>query len=142
MRILFDTSILVAAILSGHSRHLTCLPLLQKAQIQQTHGLISVHTLAELYSTLTRIPQTKITPILAQELIYSNLQNFERVPLTDEDYEAAINLMVQNKLPGGGIFDALIAQTALKAQADILLTLNPKHFTRLSSAIASKVEKP
>lgn len=142
MRILFDTSILVAAILSGHSRHLACLPLLQKAQIQQTNGLISVHTLAELYSSLTRIPQTKITPTLAQELIYSNLQNFERVPLTDEDYQAAIDLMVQNQLPGGGIFDALIAQTALKAQADILLTLNPKHFTRLGSAIASKVETP
>jgi predicted nucleic acid-binding protein len=142
MKVLFDTSVLVAAILSGHSRHSVCLPLLLKAQAQQTQGLISTHTLAELYSALTRIPQTKIIPTLAQDLIRDNLQNFEKVPLTAEDYNAAIDLMVQHHLPGGGIFDALIAQAALKAQADVLLTLNPKHFTRLGTAISSKVEVP
>jgi predicted nucleic acid-binding protein len=142
MKILFDTSVLVAAILSGHSRHSVCLPLLQQAQSQQDQGLISTHTLAELYSALTRIPQTKITPTLAQNLICDNLQNFERIPLIAEDYNAAIELMVQHQLPGGGIFDALIAQAAIKVQADVLLTLNPKHFTRLGSAIASKVQTP
>ena len=45
-------------------------------------------------------------------------------------------------LPGGGIFDALIAQAALKASVDRLLTLNPKHFTRLSEAIALLVLMP
>jgi predicted nucleic acid-binding protein len=142
MKTLFDTSVLVAAILSGHSRHSVCLPLLQQAQLKQTQGLISTHTLAEMYSTLTRIPKTNITPTLARDLICDNLQNFERVLLTAEDYDTAIDLMVQHQLPGGGIFDALIAQAALKAQADVLLTLNPKHFIRLGTAIASKVETP
>ncbi|MEH2295343.1 hypothetical protein [Nostoc sp.] len=35
---------------------------------------------------------------------------------------------------GGGIFDALIAQAALKAEVAVLLTLNPNHFTRLGNA--------
>jgi predicted nucleic acid-binding protein len=73
MKYLFDTSVLVAAILTGHNSYQTCLPLLQQAQTRQIDGLISTHTLAELYSVLTRIPQTKITPILAQELIHDNL---------------------------------------------------------------------
>jgi predicted nucleic acid-binding protein len=94
MKILFDTSVLVAAILSGHSSHSVCLPY------------------------------------------------FESIPLTAEDYTAAIELMVQRQLPGGGIFDALIVQAALKVQADVLLTLNPKHFIRLGTVIASKVEVP
>lgn len=142
MKVLFDTSVLVAAILSRHNRHSVCLPLLLQAQAQQNEGLISTHTLAELYSVLTRIPQTKITPNVAQDLIRDNLQRFECVPLTADDYTAAIDLMVQHQIPGGGIFDALIAQSVLKTQADVLLTLNAKHFIRFGPAIALKVEVP
>jgi predicted nucleic acid-binding protein len=50
--------------------------------------------------------------------------------------------MVALKLPGGGIFDALIAQAALKAKVDILFTLNPNHFTRLGEAIAQITQVP
>jgi predicted nucleic acid-binding protein len=50
--------------------------------------------------------------------------------------------MVSLNLPGGGIFDALIAQAALKANVDQLLTLNPKHFNRLSQTVASLVRVP
>ncbi len=140
MKYLFDTSVLVAAMLTGHTRHTTCLSMLQQAQARQINGLATTHTLAELYSVLTRIPQTRIPPALAQELIRDNLQTFELIPLSTEDYIAAISLMVQHQLPGGGIFDALIAQAVIKAQADALLTLNPKHFTRLGEAIAQKVQ--
>jgi predicted nucleic acid-binding protein len=142
MKYLFDTSILVAAMMTGHNSYKACLPLLQKAQARQIIGLISTHTLAELYSVLTRIPQTKITPELAQELIRDNLQTFEFIPLTAEDYTVAIDLMVKNKIPGGGIFDALIAQAALKAEVDVILTLNAKHFVRLGAIIAEKVQEP
>jgi predicted nucleic acid-binding protein len=142
MKYLFDTSVLVSAMMSGHSSYNVCLPLLQKAQARQIVGFISTHTLAELYSVLTRIPQTKITPDLAQELIRDNLQTFEFVSLGAEDYTAAIDLMVRNRIPGGGIFDALIAQAALKADVDVILTLNAKHFIRLGTAIAQKVQEP
>ena len=50
--------------------------------------------------------------------------------------------MVSLNLPGGGIFDALIAQAALKGNAEVLLTLNAKHFTRLGAEIASLVQIP
>ena len=36
----------------------------------------------------------------------------------------------------------LIARAALKVKVDILLTLNPKHFTRLGEPIASLVQDP
>ena len=45
-------------------------------------------------------------------------------------------------LPGGGIFDALIAQAAVKASVDVLLTLNPKHFVRLGDEVSSIVQVP
>lgn len=58
------------------------------------------------------------------------------------EYLAAIARMVALNLSGGGIFEALIAQAALKADVDILLTLNPNHFTRLGEAIAIRVQVP
>jgi predicted nucleic acid-binding protein len=50
--------------------------------------------------------------------------------------------MVALKLPGGSIFDALIAQAALKAKVNHLLTLNAKDFIRLSEKIAILVQVP
>lgn len=64
------------------------------------------------------------------------------VPLTLSHYQAAIAQMVALQIPGGGIFDALIAQAALRAQVDVLLTLNPKHFIRLGESIVRLVQVP
>lgn len=139
MKAVFDTSVLVAAMLTGHPAYAACLPYLKQAQVGQITGIIATHTLAELYAVLTRIPQARISPKLAQNLITDNLQAFQKVPLTKADYQAAIDLMVANQLPGGGIYDALIAQVATTTQADVLLTLNPRHFSRLGPNIAEKV---
>jgi len=67
---------------------------------------------------------------------------FVAIPLSADDYKQAIVCMVRLNLPGGGIFDALIAQAALKADVDILLTLNPSHFTRLGQDLAQRVKVP
>ena len=56
MKVLFDTSVLVAAFEVSHSRHSVCLPWLQRAQEKEIDGYLSTHTLAELYSVLTRLP--------------------------------------------------------------------------------------
>jgi predicted nucleic acid-binding protein len=116
VRTLFDTSVLVAAFEVSHPRHTVCLPWLQQAQTEQIHGLIATHTLAELYSVLTRLPvRPRISPELAQRLITENLERFEVIPLTTEDYQMVLAQMVNLNLTGGGIYDALIAQAAVKA---------------------------
>jgi predicted nucleic acid-binding protein len=143
MKVLFDTSVLVAAFEASHPRHAVCLPWLQRAQSQEIDGYFSTHTLAELYSVLTRLPvRPTITPTIAQRLIDENLNLLVVIPLTADDYQQAIARMVRLNLPGGGIFDALIAQAALQAEVDILLTLNPNHFTRLGEDLAQQVRVP
>ena len=84
----------------------------------------------------------RTSPRDVRRLINHYLQYLEAVSLEKSDYQRAIAQMSSLKLPGGGIFDALIAQAALKVSADKLLTLNPKHFTRLSEAIALLVFVP
>jgi len=143
MKVLFDTSVLIAALEDSHPRYGVCLPWLQRVQASEIDGYISTHTFAELYSVLTRLPvKVPIAPVIAQRLIDENLNLFVAIPLTVDDYQKAIACMVGLNLPGGGIFDALIAQAALKAEVDILLTLNPKHFTRLGENVAQLVQIP
>jgi predicted nucleic acid-binding protein len=135
--------VLVAAFEVSHPRHTVCLPWLQQAQIEQIQGLIATHTLAELYSVLTRLPvRPRISPELAQRLIRENLQRFEVIPLTTEDYQMVLAQMVNLNLTGDGIYDTLIAQAAVKAEVNTLLTLNPNHFTRLGEDIARLVQVP
>ena len=81
-------------------------------------------------------------PAQAQQIILENLKTFEKMPLVEADYTQAIAQMVRLNLPGGGIFDALIAKAVTKSEAEILLTLNPKHFVRLSQEVADRVEVP
>ncbi len=143
MKVLFDTSTLVPAIVTSHPQHRVCWQWLENARTAQIQGVVSTHTLAELYSVLTRLPyRPTINPAIAQRQIRENLQDFEKIPLTPEDYDTAIDRMVSLKLTGGGIFDALIAQAALKAGADVLLTLNPKHFVRLGNEINAIMQIP
>lgn len=134
---------LVAAFEVSHPRHTVCLPWLQQAQSEQIHGLIATHTLAEVYSVLTRLPvRPRIAPELAQKLITENLERFEVIPLTTEDYQMVIAQMVNLNLTGGSIYDALIAQAAVKAKVNVLLTLNPNHFNRLGEDMAPLVQVP
>jgi predicted nucleic acid-binding protein len=143
VKVLFDTSVLVAAFVKVHPQHQPCASWWQKVQNGKIKGIISTHTLAELYSVLTRLPiSPRISPTLAQQLIEQNLKDFDIIPLTPEDYKNVIKQMVNLKLIGGAIFDALIAQVAVKTNSDYLLTNNPNHFTRISMEIASKVILP
>jgi predicted nucleic acid-binding protein len=143
MNVLFDTSVLIAALIEDHPSHSQSLSWLERVRSREIEGFVSTHTIAELYSVLTRIPrQPRINPELAQRLILENLSSFNKVVLTAEDYQATVSKMVNLNLPGGGIYDGLIAQAALKAGVDVLLTLNPNDFTRLGDDVRRLVQVP
>lgn len=143
VKVLFDTSVLIAALVVSHPQHAICFPRLKASESKQVEGFISTHSLAETYSVITRLPvQPRIAPEQAQSIITDISQHLNTIPLLSDDYLAAIAQMAALNLPGGGIFDALIAQAALKAEVDILLTLNSNHFTRLGEAIANRVQVP
>ena len=143
MKVLYDTSVLIAALLVNHPNHCLALPKLEMAQRHEVHGYVSTHTLAELYSVMTRLPEPlRVSPDEALSAIADLLKYIEAVPLQAKDYEVAISQMAALKLSGGGVFDALIARAAVKANVDCLLTLNPKDFIRLGEAIAALVQVP
>jgi len=75
-------------------------------------------------------------------MLWTNLERFEIVALDASGYWDTLERMTQLHLNGGAVFDGLLAEAALKARADTLLTLNAKHFVRLGEDVAKIVQVP
>ncbi len=141
VKVLLDTSVLVAAALPEHPQHSSALAKLLEVYNQELEGFLSNHTLPETYSVLTRFPRSpKLTPIDVAQILQRHLTHFTCITLETEDYQHAITRLVNLNLPGGVIFDALIAEAALKVAVDRICTLNPKDFKRLGEPITPLVE--
>lgn len=132
-KVLFDTSVMVAAIISAHDSHKRCLNSLQKVFRGEYEGYIATHSIAELYAVLTRMPaRPRILPLLASKLVKDNVERrMKVVSLSEKDYMAIVSEMADLHLAGGVVYDAIIARCAIKAKVDILLTLNPDDFQRV-----------
>jgi predicted nucleic acid-binding protein len=133
MKVLFDTSVLVAAVVESHPEHKRCLPWLQRAHAGSLELLVAAHSLAELFAVLSTYPaRPRPSPDLAARLVRENVASKARViALAGGDYEAVVREMADLSLAGGVVYDALIAQAARKGGADRLLTLNPGDFLRV-----------
>ncbi len=143
VKVLFDTSVLIAAFVASHPKHKSCFNCLKKVKDKAIEGIIGTHALAEIHSVLTRLPITPgISPNLAKRLIKENLAEMVVISLNDKDYLEVIELLVNLNLTGGSIYNALIVQAAIKSSADKIVTLNPNHFKRLGNQISAKVEIP
>ncbi|GGA48672.1 hypothetical protein CYANOKiyG1_67750 [Okeania sp. KiyG1] len=65
---------MVAELWTNHPKHSACLSRLKKVKSGNFQGIICTHTLAELYSVLTRVPiKPGVYPQLAQQFIGENL---------------------------------------------------------------------
>jgi predicted nucleic acid-binding protein len=70
VKILLDTSVLIAAMVEAHPAHDRALPWLKRVNRGPDHGFVAAHSLAEVYSILTTLPvQPKISPNDAHQLI-------------------------------------------------------------------------
>jgi predicted nucleic acid-binding protein len=133
VRILFDTSVLVAAVVEAHPMHGKAVPWLRRARRREIDLLLASHTLAEIYAVLTTLPvRPRISPGVARMLIRENTQDIATVvALSVSDYERTLDRMAARNVSGGAIYDGLIARAAEKGGAERLLTLNPSDFERV-----------
>lgn len=133
MRLLFDTSVLIAAFVAAHSKHHQAFPWLQKVKSKKNSLVVSAHSLAECYSVLTRLPLSpRISPDSAFYLIRENIEkSSEIIALSSRDYQTIIKNMSEQGLSGGIIYDAITLKAAQKADVDKLLTFNQRDFIRL-----------
>jgi predicted nucleic acid-binding protein len=143
VKVLFDTNVLIGAFLPEHKSHAACVVWLERVQLGEIEGYVGTHSLAELYSNLTKLPlKQKITPALARDLITTNLEVFVKVSLDVADYVAAIDRVTQYGLVSGAVFDAVIAQAGLKIGVDRIVTFNVRDFERLGDVVRQLIQVP
>lgn len=143
-KVLFDTSVLVAALVKPHPAHTRAFPWLKKAKSGELTMIVSSHTLAEIYAVLTTLPVSpRITPDIVWRLIQEDILDLAEIsPLSIGDYKAVIRKLKDDGFSGGIIYDALICQSAVKARAEKLLTLNSADFKRLQLSYDITIIEP
>jgi predicted nucleic acid-binding protein len=141
LKCFFDTSVLVAAALLQHPRHEPSL--VAYAQARKADSFCSVHSLAELYATLTRLPGSQRLSCAEALLFIQDLRKrVSIVTLSEEQYLNTMSSLVSAEIAGAAIYDALLARCAVQCAADRLYTWNVTDFRRLGDDIAKKVRTP
>ena len=141
MKAFLDTSVLVAAFYGDHEHHDASFELLLSSGKKQ--ACCGAHSLAEVFATLTRMPgKDRVSGDQAMLFLGSVRERLTIVTLNDEEYFQSIEAAAALSVVGGGIYDAVLAHCALKANARTIYTWNLKHFQRLGPAVASCVRTP
>ncbi|MCO6478395.1 MAG: PIN domain-containing protein [Phaeodactylibacter sp.] len=142
MRVLLDTSVLVAACIERHPRHLPAFEWLKKAQAKKIEAVVSAHSLLEAFSVLTRAPfKPRITPAEARKLLDRNIHAHCRIiTLTAEEYREIIKSLAEKGFRGGIVYDGLILFCARKSKAKKVATLNAVDYTRLAVGLGLDIE--
>ena len=139
--ILYDTSVLIAASLKTHPRHDESLAAVFRAN--KRSACVSVHTLSELYSVLTRMPLPFRLPAEAALFVVTQVQEqMTMVTLSAREQYKVIRDLAERNLTGGLVHDAAILQCGRKAKATKVCTLNARHFRMIAPDLAEKIVEP
>ncbi len=133
MRVLFDTSVIVPALVDQLSRHPSCFETYICYSSGDNNGFCSTHCLAECYAVLSALPlPRRITTEEARQLIKESvLGRLEIISLDQNDYIEAIAAVAKRGLASGIVYDALHVMAARKASCSRIYTQNLDHFRPL-----------
>lgn len=145
MKALFDTSVLVTAVVSqlpDHTAALACYRRHRRRGRTRT-GMCTTHALAECYATLTTLPLTpRIAPADAIRLVTGNfIEHLQVVDLDVRDYTTALDRVATLGMASGMVYDALHLVCAERRGCDRLYTYNLRDFARLVPQ-STKVLRP
>jgi len=132
-RILPDSSCLVAAVCEWHERHTPTAAELNRRLARGERLLLAAPALVETYAVLTRLPAPhRLSARDARDLLEASfLHQGILVTLDAAGYRAQLRDWPDRDVVGGQVYDAVILACAVKGRADVLLTLNPRHFQAL-----------
>jgi predicted nucleic acid-binding protein len=144
MRWFLDTSVLVAACVRRHPHFPRASTVFRSVLDGEAEGVISRHSVAELFSALTALPlQPRISPAEAELLVTRNiLPRFRFQDLSLSMYEAAIRACASRSLPAGHVYDALLIECARAAECDRIYTFNVVDFRALAPDLADRITAP
>src|SRR5882724_944710 len=108
MKGFFDSSVLVAVFYGDHVHHQASLALF--IQFDKSTACCGAHSLAKVYSTLTRMPgKHRISSEQAMLFIGSIRERLSIISLSGDEYAEALQDSSTLGIVGGGIYDARLA---------------------------------
>lgn len=143
MRVAFDSSVLVAALVEKHPHHERSIVWLEGAAKGRLEGIASWHAVAETYAVLTRLPiQPRPSTAQVEQVVLRIKGILSLRELTPAVYRAAIKRSADAGIRSGGIFDAIHLVTAERAEAELFLTFNLDDFLRLRRPESPRIAAP
>ena len=141
MKLFLDTSVLVPVFYGDHVHHQASLALF--IQCNKTMGCCGAHSLAEVYSTLTRMPgKHRISGEQAMLFIGSIQERLSIIALDGDEYAEALRVSASLGIVGGGIYDAMLARCALKAKAEAIYSWNGRHYGLCGADVTGRLRTP
>ena len=141
MKGFFDTSVLVPVFYGDHVHHQASLVLF--IQFDKTTGCCGAHSLAEVYSTLTRMPgKHRISAEQAMLFIGGIRERLSIVALDGEEYADVLQASATLGIVGGGIYDAMLAHCAIKAKAETIYSWNSRHYAQCGPEVIGRLRTP
>lgn len=141
MKGFFDTSVLVPVFYGDHVHHQASLALF--IQFDKSSGCCGAHSLAEVYSTLTRMPgKHRISGEQALLFVGSIRERLSIVALSGDEYADALEASASRGIVGGGTYDAMLAHCAIKAEAEALYTWNVRHYNLCGAEVTRRLRTP
>jgi predicted nucleic acid-binding protein len=136
-----DTSVLVATFYGDHEHHGPSIRLF--SELKKQTGSTAAYCLAEAYAVMTGMPgKNRASPNEALLFIRDAFERLTIVTLDTDEYLTTLESAVAESIAGGTVYDAIIGQCALNANAQTIYTWSKKHFMGLGEAIAGRVRAP
>jgi predicted nucleic acid-binding protein len=141
MKAFFDTSVLVPVFYGDHVHHPASLQ--RFIQFDRSTGCCGAHSLAEVFSTLTRMPgKHRISSEQAMLFIESICERLSLIALDGEEYINALRAAAALGVVGGGIYDAMLAHCAVKAEAETIYSWNSRHYAHCGPEVIRRLQTP
>ena len=132
---------MIAAFWGDHRDHEASLRVF--AEAKRETAACGVHSLAEVYATMTALP---VRPLLAPEQVFLLVQQIAQrltpIVLELSEYLEAIRSLSERQLSSGQIYDALLLACARKSEAEVIYTWNGKHFRRIAPDLGDRIQTP
>ena len=92
---------------------------------------IAAPAMVESFAVLTRLPpQHRMAPATALNLIEGSFLRQARIIVLDgRSYRALVHRLAETQITGGQVYDAVIAECALRERDTALLTFNEHDFS-------------
>jgi predicted nucleic acid-binding protein len=141
VKVAFDTSVLVAALVEDHPHHRRSVWWLRTRR--SLERIAAWHAYAETWAVLTALPiEPRVTGEVAGAVLDRLRKTIKLVPAKPATYLAAAGRCSARALRSGAIYDALHLVTAEAEAADLLLTFNEQDFLRLAEPHGPRILAP